>query len=162
YHRWLGFVGHEYFHAFNAKRLRPIELGPFDYDNPPRTTSLWESEGFTEYYAALMLARSGLSTPDQFLGAIGSWIDQLQKSARRRQRSPGPIWTSGSGKRSLRPRSWTTAKRWTGLGWRSATARSRRIRTPRRRSAITWRRLSPERCGRRGPPSSRRPHGGRW
>src|SRR5437660_514371 len=36
YHRWLGFVGHEYFQAFNAKRLRPIELGPFDYDNPPR------------------------------------------------------------------------------------------------------------------------------
>ena len=30
--RWLSFVSHEYFHAFNVKRLRPIELGPFDYE----------------------------------------------------------------------------------------------------------------------------------
>jgi len=100
YHRWLGFVGHEYFHAFNAKRLRPIELGPFDYDNPPRTTSLWESEGFTEYYAALMLARSGLSTPDQFLGAIGSWIDQLQKSpgrlAQTLEQSSAGVWNNST------------------------------------------------------------------
>ena len=100
YHRWLGFVGHEYFHAFNAKRLRPIELGPFDYDNPPRTTSLWESEGFTEYYAALMLARGGLSTPDQFLGAIGSWIDQLQKSpgrlAQTLEQSSAGVWNNST------------------------------------------------------------------
>lgn len=26
YERWLGFVSHEYFHAFNVKRLRPREL----------------------------------------------------------------------------------------------------------------------------------------
>ena len=31
---WLSFVAHEYFHAFNVKRLRPVELGPFDYENP--------------------------------------------------------------------------------------------------------------------------------
>ena len=33
--RWLSFVSHEYFHAFNVKRLRPVELGPFDYEHPP-------------------------------------------------------------------------------------------------------------------------------
>jgi predicted metalloprotease with PDZ domain len=32
--RGLGFVSHEYFHAYNVKRLRPIELGPFDYEKP--------------------------------------------------------------------------------------------------------------------------------
>ena len=31
---WLSFVAHEYLHAFNVKRLRPVELGPFDYENP--------------------------------------------------------------------------------------------------------------------------------
>jgi predicted metalloprotease with PDZ domain len=38
YLRWLDFVSHEYFHAFNVKRLRPIELGPFDSaeGTPPR------------------------------------------------------------------------------------------------------------------------------
>jgi len=40
--RWYSFVSHEYFHAFNVKRLRPVELGPFDYENPPRTSSLWK------------------------------------------------------------------------------------------------------------------------
>ena len=56
---WLSFVAHEYFHAFNVKRLRPVELGPFDYEHPPRTTSLWLSEGGTTYYGNLMLARAG-------------------------------------------------------------------------------------------------------
>ena len=55
---WLSFVAHEYFHAFNVKRIRPVELGPFDYENPPRTTSLWFSEGGTTYYGNLMLARA--------------------------------------------------------------------------------------------------------
>ena len=31
YMAWLGTLAHEYFHAWNVKRLRPIELGPFDY-----------------------------------------------------------------------------------------------------------------------------------
>ena len=30
---WLGLVAHEYFHAWNVKRLRPVELGPFDYES---------------------------------------------------------------------------------------------------------------------------------
>ena len=35
---WLTLVAHEFFHAWNVKRLRPSELGPFDYDreNPTR------------------------------------------------------------------------------------------------------------------------------
>src|SRR5262249_14741228 len=65
--RWLSFVSHEYFHAFNVKRLRPIELGPFDYEHPPRTKSLWISEGLTTYCADLIVARAGLGTPQDFL-----------------------------------------------------------------------------------------------
>ncbi len=44
YLRWLNFVSHEYFHAMNVKRLRPVELGPFDYEGAPKTPSLWISE----------------------------------------------------------------------------------------------------------------------
>ncbi len=58
--RWLSFVSHEYFHAFNVKRLRPIELGPFDYEHPPNTSGLWISEGFTSYYGDLIVVRAGL------------------------------------------------------------------------------------------------------
>ena len=32
YVNWLNLVGHEYFHNWNVKRLRPAELGPFDYE----------------------------------------------------------------------------------------------------------------------------------
>src|SRR5262245_38891668 len=49
YRTWLNFVSHEYFHAFNAKRLRPIELGPFDYEKEPRTAGLWVAGGVTCY-----------------------------------------------------------------------------------------------------------------
>ena len=38
---WLGLVAHEYFHNWNIKRLRPIELGPFDYENEVHTKALW-------------------------------------------------------------------------------------------------------------------------
>ena len=45
--RWvsLGLLAHEYFHLFNAKRLRPVELGPFDFEQSPTTGSLWIAEG---------------------------------------------------------------------------------------------------------------------
>ena len=33
YLQWLSMASHEYFHAWNGKRLRPVELGPFDYEN---------------------------------------------------------------------------------------------------------------------------------
>ena len=65
--RWLSFVSHEYFHAFNVKRLRPIELGPFDYEHPPNTSGLWISEGFTSYYGDLIVVRAGLGTTQDFL-----------------------------------------------------------------------------------------------
>ena len=36
---WLSLASHEYFHAWNVKRLRPVELGPFDYENEVYTKS---------------------------------------------------------------------------------------------------------------------------
>ncbi len=54
YLSWLGLVSHEYFHAYNVKRLRPVELGPFDYEKGPRTSGLWVAEGLTTYYGNLI------------------------------------------------------------------------------------------------------------
>ena len=33
YAAWLTTLTHEIFHAWNGKRLRPVELGPFDYEH---------------------------------------------------------------------------------------------------------------------------------
>jgi predicted metalloprotease with PDZ domain len=80
YLRWLNFVSHEYFHAFNVKRLRPVVLGPFDYEHAPRTPSLWEAEGLTTYFADLFVTRAGLCKTDDFLSDISSSIRHLQTS----------------------------------------------------------------------------------
>ena len=69
--RTLSFLAHEYFHTYNVKRVRPIALGPFDYDRPNVTSMLWVSEGFTVYYEYLMLARSGRMTQEELLDALG-------------------------------------------------------------------------------------------
>jgi len=97
---WLSFVGHEFFHAFNVKRLRPVELGPFDYENPPHTTSLWLSEGGTTYFANLILARAGIMTIDEFLGSMSSAIASLQKAPGRLdqslEQSSAEVWTNSN------------------------------------------------------------------
>jgi predicted metalloprotease with PDZ domain len=98
--RWLSFVSHEYFHAFNVKRLRPIELGPFDYENPPKTASLWISEGLTSYFGDLIVARAGLCTREEYLGAMSSDVEQLQNSPGRLvqslEQSSLDVWGSGT------------------------------------------------------------------
>jgi predicted metalloprotease with PDZ domain len=78
YLRWLGLVSHEYFHTWNVKRLRPLELGPFDYDNEVYTTGLWIAEGFTSYYGAVLRQRAGLTGRDQLLDDVGRQIESLQ------------------------------------------------------------------------------------
>jgi predicted metalloprotease with PDZ domain len=98
--RWLSFVSHEYFHAFNVKWLRPVELGPFDFEHPPRTGSLWISEGVTSYYGELLVTRAGLAKPEDFLAAMSSHIEQLQNSPGRLvqtlEQSSLDVWASGT------------------------------------------------------------------
>jgi predicted metalloprotease with PDZ domain len=78
YVAWLETASHEFFHAWNVKRLRPIELGPFDYQRENETRSLWIAEGVTEYYGALNLHRAGLSSRDEYLNEVSTNIDELQ------------------------------------------------------------------------------------
>lgn len=75
---WLELASHEYFHAWNVKRLRPIELGPFKYETEVHTRSLWIAEGITDYYADLAVRRAGLSTPDEYLQSMSARIEELQ------------------------------------------------------------------------------------
>jgi predicted metalloprotease with PDZ domain len=80
YVSWLELASHEYFHAWNIKRLRPVELGPFDYEQEVPTRSLWIAEGITDYYADLAVMRAGFLGRDEFLGQLSSRIDELQNS----------------------------------------------------------------------------------
>ena len=75
---WLDLVSHEQFHAWNVKRLRPVALGPFDYENENYTSNLWISEGFTDYYGSLDVVRAGLMTPVEYLKRLSDQIRTLQ------------------------------------------------------------------------------------
>ncbi len=78
YTSWLDLASHEFFHVWNIKRLRPVELGPFDYENENHTRSLWIAEGVTDYYADLALHRAGLITRDEYLDSLSNKIEELQ------------------------------------------------------------------------------------
>jgi len=84
---WLSTATHEYFHAWNVKRLRPVELGPFDYENEVYSKHLWFAEGITDYYADLLLPRAGLATVEEYLGALSSQIRSLQTTPGRLEQS---------------------------------------------------------------------------
>ena len=75
---WLSTAAHEFFHAWNVKRLRPVELGPFDYDRENYTRSLWIAEGLTDYYGDLFLRRASLSSDPEYLDALSDAIEKLQ------------------------------------------------------------------------------------
>lgn len=78
YKGWLGLIAHEYFHNWNVKRLRPVELGPFDYENENYVKMLWVAEGFTDYYADILPRRAGLDSKEEFLDGLSSQIEQVQ------------------------------------------------------------------------------------
>jgi predicted metalloprotease with PDZ domain len=72
-------AAHEFFHLWNVKRLRPAELGPFDYTREVYTPSLWFAEGVTTYVGYLSLLRSGLWTREQFLDRLADEIRALEE-----------------------------------------------------------------------------------
>jgi predicted metalloprotease with PDZ domain len=80
YLNWNGLVAHEYFHNWNVKRLRPVELGPFDYESEVYTKGLWIAEGFTDYYGAILVRRAGLSTLDEYLEDLSNQIESVQNT----------------------------------------------------------------------------------
>jgi predicted metalloprotease with PDZ domain len=80
YQRFLALVAHEHFHLWNVKRLRPIALGPFDYDTENYTTDLWIAEGFTNYFDNLVVHRLGLYTTENYYTALAGDINLIENT----------------------------------------------------------------------------------
>ncbi|MDR6941960.1 M61 family metallopeptidase [Mucilaginibacter pocheonensis] len=78
YQNFLSLAAHEHFHLWNVKRLRPIVLGPFDYDNENYTTNLWIAEGFTEYYQGIAVRRTKLYPPENYLDVLAGEFNILE------------------------------------------------------------------------------------
>ena len=80
YEGTLGTVAHEFFHVWNVKRLRPAELGPWDFTRPLATRGMWIAEGFTNYYGRLMLHRAGIWDAQQFLAREAETIRGIESA----------------------------------------------------------------------------------
>ena len=86
YRRFLGLASHEYFHAWNVKRIRPAAFVPYDLARENHTRLLWVFEGFTSYYDDLALARAGLLTETQYLDTLAATLTTVtQRSGRLKQ-----------------------------------------------------------------------------
>lgn len=75
---WLSLVSHEFFHAWNVRRLRPKVLKNYDYENEQIFDELWIAEGITSYYDDLFVARSGLMTAEEYLERLSKTIGGMQ------------------------------------------------------------------------------------
>jgi predicted metalloprotease with PDZ domain len=76
----LGTVAHEFFHVWNVKRLRPAELGPWDFTRPANTRGLWVAEGLTNYYGHLMLRRAGIWDDKGFLNRESQTVTGIENA----------------------------------------------------------------------------------
>ncbi|TGE26096.1 M61 family peptidase [Hymenobacter aquaticus] len=84
---FLGLVAHEYFHLWNVKRIRPVALGPFNYDAENYTRMLWVSEGGTEYFSNLIVQRAGFVTPEGYLADLSNGIGRVENTPGNKQQA---------------------------------------------------------------------------
>ena len=87
YQSYLALVAHEYFHLWNVKRIRPKELGPFDYLNEGYTTLLWLAEGLTSLMDDLFVYRANLSTLEEYLDVVKGNIETYLNTPGRKYHS---------------------------------------------------------------------------
>jgi len=80
YNRLLGLLAHEYFHLWNVKRIRPIELLPYNYLEPNLTRELWIAEGITSFYDNYILHQCGFYSNEDYLAELLSDISRLEDS----------------------------------------------------------------------------------
>ena len=86
YRTLLGLISHEYFHAWNVKRIKPAAFLPYDLTQEAYTRQLWAFEGITSYYDDLALVRCGLITVSEYLQLLGETLTRvLRGSGRFRQ-----------------------------------------------------------------------------
>jgi predicted metalloprotease with PDZ domain len=87
YRRFLGLASHEYFHAWNVKRIKPAAFVPYDLGGENYTRQLWAFEGITSYYDDLALVRSGVIDHSGYLELLGRAITTVLRNPGRHVQS---------------------------------------------------------------------------
>ncbi|MGE3319406.1 MAG: M61 family metallopeptidase [Candidatus Berkiella sp.] len=76
----LGLFSHEYFHAWNIKRIKPQGFMPYVLSDKSYTRQLWAFEGITSYFDELALVRSKVITTLQYLDVVAQGITKLLRN----------------------------------------------------------------------------------
>ena len=84
----MGTMSHEFFHNWNVERIRPKSLEPFSFEDANMSGELWFAEGFTSYYTALMQARSGSISTDQYVNGLGGSVGYVINAPGRNFHNP--------------------------------------------------------------------------
>lgn len=74
-------LAHEFFHLWSPKRIHSDRLGPFDYQSPVETSTLWFAEGVTDYYAHVWLARYGIVERWRVYRELAALVDRIRAQA---------------------------------------------------------------------------------
>ena len=80
YQEFLGLAAHELFHAWNVKRMRPVEFWHYDYEQENYTKLLWLMEGWTAYYDDLLLVRAGITSQEEYLATMAKNVQNMLSS----------------------------------------------------------------------------------
>jgi len=76
----IGTVAHEFFHGWNVERIRPQALEPFNFAEANMSGELWFAEGFTSYYTNLILCRSSIITPEEYIEGLTGTFNYVWNS----------------------------------------------------------------------------------
>ena len=104
-----GVIPHEYMHSWNGKYRRPIGLATPDFEQPMKGDMLWVYEGLTEYLGDVLMARTGLWTPERYRDNLASVAAELSNRSGRTWR---PLEDTAVSVQTLNNASW----QWTN--WR--------------------------------------------
>jgi predicted metalloprotease with PDZ domain len=77
YRTLLGLFSHEYFHAWNIKRIKPEAFTPYHLDRENYTRQLWIFEGITSYYDELALVRTKIISLESYLELLGQTMTSV-------------------------------------------------------------------------------------
>ncbi len=76
YDELLGVSSHELFHAWNVKRIRPVEMWPYDFSKENYSRLGYLAEGATTWYGDLILYRSGVFNDESFFKTFSQLMDR--------------------------------------------------------------------------------------
>jgi predicted metalloprotease with PDZ domain len=82
-----GLLPHEMVHSWNGKYRRPADLAPGTFEAPMKGELLWVYEGLTEYLGAILTARSGILSPEEYREALALTAGGMELSKGRSWRA---------------------------------------------------------------------------